>query len=89
MKFTIHFDIQADKDIKKILKSAKRSEIDKLKTIIDELENHPATGTGKPEQLRFELSGYWSRRLNKKDQIIYEINEDEAIVTVLSALGHY
>jgi toxin YoeB len=89
MKFTIHFEIQADKDIKKILKSAKRSEIDKLKTIIDELENHPATGTGKPEQLRFELSGYWSRRLNKKDQIIYEINEDEAIVTVLSALGHY
>jgi toxin YoeB len=89
MKFTIHFEIQADKDIKKILKSAKRSEIDKLKTIIDELENHPATGTGKPEQLRFELSGYWSRRLNKKDRIIYEINKEEAIVTVLSALEHY
>lgn len=64
MKFTIHFEIQADKDIKKILKSAKRSEIDKLKTIIEELENPPTSGTGRPEQLSFELSGYWSRRIN-------------------------
>lgn len=61
----------------------------KLKKILDELETHPETGAGKPEKLRHELSGFWSRRLNKKDRIIYEINEEEAIVTVLSALGHY
>ncbi len=47
MKFTTHFESQADKDRKKILKSANRSEF----------ENHPSTGSGKPEQLRFELSG--------------------------------
>jgi toxin YoeB len=57
--------------------------------ILLELENHPTTGTGKPELLKHELSGYWSRRLNKKDRIIYQILEDEVIVVVVSALGHY
>lgn len=79
----------AQKDLQHILKSGDKSDIKRVEEIFIELENHPATGKGKPEQLRFELSGYWSRRLNKKDRIIYEINEEEAIVTVLSALGHY
>ncbi|MBK8623952.1 MAG: Txe/YoeB family addiction module toxin [Saprospiraceae bacterium] len=54
-----------------------------------ELENHPTTGTGKPEQLKHELSGYWSRRLNKKDRLIYQILEKEVIVVIVSALDHY
>lgn len=44
MKYTIHFESQADKDIKKILKSAKQSEIEKLRNIVFELENHPSSG---------------------------------------------
>lgn len=89
MKYTLRIEIQADKDIRRVVKSARASDIIKLRKILDELEIHPDTGTGKPEKLRHELSGFWSRRLNKKDRIIYEINEEEAIVTVLSVLGHY
>ncbi len=89
MKYRLRIEIQADKDIRRIVKSARTSDIIKLRKILDELEMHPDTGTGKPEKLRHELSGFWSRRLNKKDRIIYEINEEEAIVTVLSVLGHY
>lgn len=89
MKYLVRIENQADKEIKRILKSGKRTDIEKLETILYELEEHPETGAGKPEQLRYDLAGYWSRRINKKDRIIYEINEDERIVTVLSALGHY
>ena len=89
MKYIVRIENQADKEIKRILKSGSRADIEKLATILYELEEHPETGTGKPEQLRYDLTGYWSRRINKKDRIIYEINEDERIVTVLSALGYY
>jgi len=50
---------------------------------------HPETGTGKPERLKFDLSGYWSRRINKKDRLIYFIQNEIVTVTVVSALGHY
>lgn len=89
MRYKIILQSQADSDIRKILKSAGKSEKIKLRRILNELELHPATGTGKPEKLRYELSGYWSRRINNKDRLIYQINEEELIVCVLSALGHY
>jgi toxin YoeB len=62
----------------------------KLNIILEELEIHPQTGTGNPEQLKHQLSGFWSRRINKKDRLIYEIIEEpEKLVVVVSALGHY
>jgi len=89
MRYHVIIQSQADSDIRKIVKSAGKSEKIKLSKILNELELHPTTGTGKPEQLRYELSGCWSRRINRKDRLIYEINEEEATVSVLSALGHY
>jgi len=54
------------------------------------LEIHPKIGTGNPEQLKYQLSGFWSRRINKKDRLIYEIIEEpENLVVIISALGHY
>lgn len=55
-----------------------------------EFEDNPKIGTGNPEQLKHQLSGFWSRRINKKDRLIYEIIEEpEKLVVVVSALGHY
>lgn len=55
-----------------------------------ELSDHPTTGIGNPELLKHSLSGLWSRRLNKKDRLIYEIFEEpEELVIVIAALGHY
>ena len=62
----------------------------KIKKILSELEEDPYIGTGNPEALKYNLSGYWSRRINKKDRIIYEIIEmPDKLVVVVSALGHY
>ena len=64
--------------------------IKKIDKIVKELNEHPHTGTGNPEKLKHDLSGYWSRRLNKKDRLIYEIFEKpERMVVIVSALGHY
>jgi toxin YoeB len=61
-----------------------------LETIILELASHPYTGVGQPEPLKHDLSGYWSRRINKKDRLIYQvIEEPEKWVVIISALGHY
>jgi toxin YoeB len=88
-KYFIEIKETAQKEMKQIQKSGDKATIKKLELILIELENHPTTGTGKPEQLKHELSGYWSRRLNKKDRLIYQILEKEVIVVIVSTLDHY
>jgi toxin YoeB len=87
--YKVVFNKEADKDILQIIKSGDKKTIKKLNQILIELENHPTTGSGNPEQLKHELSAYWSRRINKKDRLIYQIIETEVLVVVVSALDHY
>ena len=61
----------------------------KIQRMLSEMEQHPRTGTGKPELLKGDLSGVWSRRIDKKNRILYEIHDDVVIVLVLSMRGHY
>ena len=61
----------------------------KIKQMLTELEQHPRTGTGKPELLSGDMSGIWSRRINKKDRILYEIHDKIVTVYVISMRGHY
>jgi toxin YoeB len=79
----------AKKDLLRIQKSGDKASIRKVEQMITELYEHPETGTGKPERLKFDLTGYWSRRINKKDRLIYFIEDDVITVTVVSAIGHY
>lgn len=89
-QFGIKIEKQAVLEIEKIHKSGDQGTIKKLQKIILELAIHPTTGTGNPEKLKHSLSRFWSRRLNKKDRLIYEIIEEpEKLVVVIAALGHY
>ncbi|MEA2559402.1 MAG: toxin YoeB [Acidobacteriota bacterium] len=54
--------------------------------ILDTLRQ-PFTGLGKPEPLRHELQGYWSRRINGEHRLIYKV-DDEAI-TIIACRYHY
>jgi toxin YoeB len=80
---------QADKDIRSYQKAGNKIAIKKIRIIIKQLEKHPTTGAGQPEQLKYELSGYWSRQIDKKNRIIYRIDEEIVTVIVVSAIGHY
>ena len=88
-KFKVIVSDKAKKDLLSIQKSGDKASIKKADRIISELYDHPETGTGKPERLKFELSGLWSRQINKKDRLIYLIDDQIIAVTVVSALGHY
>ena len=79
---------RAEDDLRKL----KRSEPDSFKKVVkllNELAEHPYSGTGKPEPLRGDRSGQWSRRITKKHRLVYEVHDMEVIVLVLSAYGHY
>ena len=89
-KFRIDLKPRAELEFGKIYKSGDKATVKRLEKILLELENHPTTGIGNPEQLKHQLSGYWSRRLNKKDRLIYQIVEEpDNLVVIISALGHY
>ncbi len=58
------------------------------KLISDIMRNGALNGTGKPEQLKGELQGYFSRRINEKDRLIYKILPND-IIEIYSCKGHY
>jgi toxin YoeB len=90
MKYKVTLEKQAIKDIQKITKAGNKKDITKLYQLFEELKIHPETDAGNPEQLKYSLSGYWSRCINKKDRLIYEIIEEpDCMVVVVSVLGHY
>lgn len=73
-----------------ILNSVKIPAIKKQKRITQLLKSisaSPETGIGKPEKLKGELSGFWSRRINKKRRLIYKIEKQQIVIYALK--GHY
>ncbi|MEU4600766.1 Txe/YoeB family addiction module toxin [Nocardia sp. GTS18] len=53
----------------------------------DIVRNGQAEGTGKPEPLRANLTGYWSRRIDQEHRLVYRATDDE--VVVIACRGHY
>lgn len=51
------------------------------------LREDPSKGIGKPEQLRHNLSGFWSRRISQKDRLIYKF--DDNAIYIFAIGGHY
>lgn len=80
-------DALKDRDFWK--KSGNKSILKKITALIEAIEDTPFEGIGKPEQLKHEFSGYWSRRINKEHRIVYEVIEEENKIVVLSLKGHY
>ncbi|MCD9854773.1 Txe/YoeB family addiction module toxin [Epilithonimonas sp. JDS] len=88
-KFRLKIEELAENHIKKIYKSGNQGNIKKIEKILLELSETPYSGTGQPEQLKHQLTGYWSRKINQKDRIVYRVDEDKVIVFIISAIGHY
>jgi len=59
----------------------------RLIKMVREILRDPFEGIGKPEPLRYEFSGAWSRRLNKEHRIVYLVSEDR--IDFLKARYHY
>ena len=71
------------------LKQDKKT-LKRINTLIKSIEREGvAQGIGKPEALRGDLTGFWSRRIDEKHRLVYEIFDTEVHVDVVSAYGHY
>jgi toxin YoeB len=59
----------------------------KIAELIKDIERHPSEGIGKPEALRGNLSGHYSRRITDEHRLIYKVEGDTVVIT--SCKGHY
>ena len=88
-QFKLKIEELAQKHLKQHYRSGDKGSIKKIEKILLELSETPYAGTGNPEKLKYELTGFWSRRINQKDRLIYKVEEDVVTVFVISAMGHY
>ncbi len=88
-QFRVEIKELAQKHLQKHYKSGDKASIKKIEKILSELSQTPFVGTGNPEALKYGLNGLWSRRINQKDRLIYEVQENIVTVFVISAMGHY
>ena len=86
--YKIVFTPESEKDLAK-LKRSEPASFKKATKLIDELVEHPTTGTGKPKPLSGDRAGQWSRRISEKHRLVYMIDDEKVIVLLLSAYGHY
>ncbi len=89
MSYKLRITSIALKDIQRHKKSGNKKILEKISILLEELKEHPKTGTGQPEKLKHDLEGFYSRRINKKHRLIYEIEEEIITVIVVSAYSHY
>ena len=88
-KFRVEITDLAKKQIAKHFKFGNQASIKKIAIIMQELSETPFSGVGKPEVLKDNLIGFWSRQINSKDRLINSVNENLVVVDVVSAMGHY
>jgi toxin YoeB len=59
----------------------------KISELIKDISRHPFSGLGKPEPLKHEFKGFWSRRIDNKHRLVYSVSDD--VITILSCQSHY
>jgi toxin YoeB len=59
----------------------------KIMKLIREIQRTPFEGSGKPEPLKHDLSGCWSRRINQEHRLVYEVLDDK--IRILACRFHY
>ena len=61
--------------------------VDRIKMLIREIDNDPFKGIGKPEPLRGNWKGYWSRRIDLEHRLVYKVTDEQIII--VKCKGHY
>ncbi len=83
----IEYTLEALADIKYWKEKGNATILKKITQLIENISETPFFGIGKPEALKYEFAGCWSRRIDKKNRIIYEVVGNT--VYILSMKGHY
>lgn len=86
--YAITYSERAEEDLRRLKKDEPKLFL-KAVVLLNELVEHPKTGTGHPEPLKGQPQGRWSRQISKKHRLVYRIYETEVHVDILAAYGHY
>ena len=89
MSYKLEFAKQADEDLLAIKRSGNKNSLNKAIKLLYELEQHPKTGTGKPEVLKGYDGTIYSRHVNHTDRLVYQILEEDKVVRIIQVLNHY
>ena len=82
----IIFSSRAWEDYEYWIKHDKKK-VDRINKLIKDALRNPLEGLGKPESLKLNLQGLWSRRIDEEHRLIYEYNEDN--LSIISCRHHY
>ena len=80
---------QAQKDYRYWISSGNTSVLKKITDLLEDIAAHPFAGIGKPEPLKYDLSGKWSRRIDARHRIVYSVNGEMIEIYVFSMRHHY
>lgn len=89
MSYRIVLTEQAAEDYRFWCSSGNKSILNKIVRLLEDMAEHPYRGIGKPEALKYELAGYWSRRINSEHRIVYRVIDDIIEIEVLAMRYHY
>lgn len=64
-----------------------RPTVKRINLLIRDIVRTPFDGTGKPEPLRGRLTGFWSRRIDEENRLVYAV--EDAVISIVSCKGHY
>lgn len=73
-------------DLRYWVKTDKR-QAERVLALLEEIRRTPFEGAGKPEPLRFQLAGCWSRRIDREHRLVYQVEETE--IVVIACRYHY
>lgn len=89
MIYKIEFTLKAEQHLKEWRRSGQTKILNKIAVLLEELREHPETGTGQVERLKGNYAGFWSRRIDKGNRMVYRVDDDVVVVTVVSLKSHY
>lgn len=85
--FQLSLSKKSEKDLKTLQKNPDL--LKKLFEIFKDLEENPYSPKFKMEKLKYNFQDHYSKRLDKKNRVIYRVVDQEILVSVISILGHY
>ncbi|MBQ0072629.1 MAG: Txe/YoeB family addiction module toxin [Prevotella sp.] len=78
---------EADRDYWK--RTGNKAIMKRISALLADIQQHPFTGIGKPEPLKHELQGKWSRRITQEHRLVYSVSNGKVYVYVFSMRDHY
>lgn len=82
----LEFDIDGFEDLTWWVQNDRKQAL-KIMKLIQAVQRDPFQGIGKPEPLKHDLSGCWSRRINQEHRLVYQVLEDK--IRILACRYHY